>query len=253
MTTPNDVLASMIAILEARSQLDERDHEAILSLPHTVNHLEAGTYIVREGEASTRCSILLEGFACRHKIVGDDARQIVGIYMAGDFIDLHSSILDAADENVQTLTAAKVAFIPIAAIEELTASRPAVAQAMWAETLVNASRFAEWMANIGRRNAKTRMAHLLCELAVRQSAAGLGTTRYFELPVTQEQLADALSLTPVHVNRTLRVLEAEGLISRDRRAIEVRDWERLERVGDFDTGYLHLRAQRGEQRVQQAA
>jgi CRP-like cAMP-binding protein len=114
--------------------------------------------------------------------------------------------------------------------------------AMWYDTLVDGSIFREWIANIGRRDAHTRMAHLLCEFALRLKVAGLGERDSYELPMTQEQLADATGLTPVHVNRTLRALDQEGLISRDKRAVRISDWKRLVAAGDFDSGYLHLLA-----------
>ena len=111
---------------------------------------------------------------------------------------------------------------------------------MWYETLVDGSIFREWTLNIGRRDARTRVAHLLCEFAVRMEAAGLGEHSHYELPMTQEQLADATGLTSVHVNRTLKGLGADGLIERTQRAITIDSWQNLARAGDFDPGYLHL-------------
>lgn len=85
---------------------------------------------------------------------------------------------------------------------------------MWKDTLVDGSIFGEWIANVGRRDAATRLGHLLCEFALRLKVAGLGEQTNYEMPMTQEQLADAVGLTPVHVNRTLQVLEQRNLISR---------------------------------------
>lgn len=96
------------------------------------------------------------------------------------------------------------------------------------------------MLNVGRRDARTRMAHLLCEFALRMEKAGLASGNGFELPITQEQLADAVGLTPVHVNRTLKALEATGLITRNKRIIAFPSWERMRDVGDFNQRYLHL-------------
>jgi CRP-like cAMP-binding protein len=108
--------------------------------------------------------------------------------------------------------------------------------------LVDASIFREWIANVGRRDARTRVAHILCEFAVRLRLAGLGKETNYELPMTQEQLADATALTAVHINRTLKALEKDGLIERPNpRSIRVGDWRKLAEVGDFDTNYLHLR------------
>jgi CRP-like cAMP-binding protein len=119
-------------------------------------------------------------------------------------------------------------------------SRPAVGRAMWFQTLVDASIFREWTLNVGRRDAKTRAAHLLCEFAVRLETAGLGQRNGYELPMTQEQLADALGLTSVHTNRVLMALGSEGLITRTKRAVRIDDWPRLAEAGDFNTAYLHL-------------
>jgi CRP-like cAMP-binding protein len=112
---------------------------------------------------------------------------------------------------------------------------------MWIDTLVDASIFREWIANIGRRDARTRLAHLLCEFSLRLEVAGLGQHTNYEMPMTQDQLGDATGLTPVHVNRTLKSLEAEGLIERaSARAITIGDWKKLAQAGDFNSNYLHM-------------
>jgi CRP-like cAMP-binding protein len=108
--------------------------------------------------------------------------------------------------------------------------------------LVDASIFREWIANVGRRDARTRLAHLLCEFALRLEVAGLGRQSNYELPMTQEQLADATGMTAVHVNRCMRSLEREGLIERgSARGVRIGSWKQLAAAGDFDSTYLHLR------------
>lgn len=126
------------------------------------------------------------------------------------------------------------------AIQEIAFSRPAIGRAMWYETLIDASIFREWTLNVGRRDARTRTAHLLCEFALRLEAVGLGERCRYELPMTQEQLADALGLTSVHTNRTLKTLTEDGLITRTHRSVQISDWPALMAVGDFDPAYLHL-------------
>lgn len=160
--------------------------------------------------------------------------------MKGDMVDLQNSVLGIADHNVQALTSIEIALIPREAILELVAERPLVARAMWHDTLVDGSIHREWTANVGRRDSATRMAHLLCEFALRLEHAGLGGHCDYELPMTQEHLADCLGLTPVHVNRTLKLLEGEGLITRTVRSVRVGDWERLVAAGDFNSTYLHV-------------
>ena len=90
------------------------------------------------------------------------------------------------------------------------------------------------------RDARTRIAHLLCEFAVRLEASSFGERFSYELPITQEQLGDATALTPVHVNRTLMKLEEDGLIKRTKRVITIGDWTELAKTADFEPRYLHL-------------
>jgi CRP-like cAMP-binding protein len=222
-------------------RFETADEEALLSLPHRVKSLERHGYVVRERERTTHSCVLLSGFAIRHKIVAGGARQIVAIHMKGDILDLQNSFLGVADHSVQVLTEAEVAFIPREAVKKLAFERPNVGMAMWHDTLVDASVFREWIANVGRRDAHARIAHLLCEFSLRLKVAGLGEATDYEMPMTQEQIADCTGLTPVHVNRTLKALEAENLITRrSSRSITVGDWKKLAEAGDFDSTYLHL-------------
>src|SRR3954447_5965746 len=234
-------LEPMLRKLEYWHKLGESDRTALLALPHTVKTLAQNGYIVREGDRATHCCVLLSGFAIRHKIVAEGRRQIVSIHMKGEMVDLQNSLLGRADHSVQMLTNGKVAMIPRDEINRIAFQRPAVGRAMWIDTLVDASIFREWVANVGRRDAPTRIAHLLCEFSLRLKVAGLGEQTNYELPMSQEQLADATGLTSVHVNRTLRALDAAGLIERSNpRRIEIGDWRKLAEAGDFDSVYLHL-------------
>lgn len=236
------VLEPMVGKLNYHVQLDEQEREAIRALPHVEKIIERHHYIVRERELATHSCIMLSGFSIRSKIVGTGGRQILAIHMKGDLIDLQNSLLKVADHSVQALTECRIAMIPREDIVELAFARPAIGRAMWTDTLVEASIAREWIANVGRRDARTRMAHLLCEFALRLRVAGLGDQSGYELPMTQEQLADTTGLTPVHVNRTLKALQADGLIGRtSARTIEVGDWRKLAQAGDFDSNYLHLR------------
>ena len=233
-------LSPMLRKLEYWAFLNEEDRAALLALPHTLKRIERHHYIVREGDKPTHSCLMVSGLSYRHKIVADGARQIVSIQMAGDVVDLQNSLLGTGDHNVQALTTCQVAFIPCEAIRKIAFDRPAIGQAMWYDTLVDGSIFREWIANIGRRDARTRLAHLLCEYALRLEAAGLGSHVTWELPMTQEQLGDCTSLTPVRVNRMLKALESDGLISRSQRSVTVNDWTELAATGDFDSTYLHL-------------
>ena len=230
----------MITKLEIRAPLENGDREALLSLPYRLQTFDPGNYLVREGSSATHCALIVSGFACRHKVTIDGARQIISVHIPGDFIDLEGAMLAIADHNVQTLTRCELALVPLEAVRRLATEHPNIARAMWVDALVDSSIFREWVVNVGRRDARARIAHLLCEFARRLEVAGLANHEGYELPMTQEHLADATGLTPVHVNRTLKALEREGLVVRNRRFVGIPDWEHLRAVGGFSELYLHL-------------
>jgi CRP-like cAMP-binding protein len=235
-------LEPLVEKLAYRAELDAQERAAIMALPFAIRSFERGQFIVRERELATHSCVMLGGFSIRSKLVATGHRQIVAIHMKGEVVDLQNSLLKVADHSVQMLTAGSVAMIPREEVVRLTLERPAIGHAMWIDTLVDGSIFREWIANIGRRDARARIAHLLCEFSVRLRIAGLEEEAHYELPMTQEQIADATGLTSVHVNRTIKTLEREGLIERaSPRAISIGDWRKLAEVGDFDSNYLHLR------------
>lgn len=240
------VLAPMLRKLMRWSALDQDDQQAVLRLPFRQRTIGRGTYIVREGEKSSSTSLLISGFACRHKIVGDGGRQILSVHMAGDIVDLENTLLRTADHSLQALTESEIAEVPHESIKLLARERPSVGEAMWYDTLVDASVHREWIVNVGRREARIALCHLLCEFGVRLHQAGLGELTCYELPMTQEELGDALGLTPVHVNRTLKALGREGFTQRKRQSVFIADWARLAEEGDFNPRYLHFQDEQAE-------
>lgn len=247
-------LAPMLRKLQLWKTFNGEEQSVLLSLPHTLRTLGPSEYIVREGEVTSRCCLLISGFAYRQKLTRTGARSISAVHMKGDIVDLQNSLLGVADHSVQALTAAEVAYIPREAIVQLACRYPNIALAMWYDTLVDASIFREWILNLARRDAVARIAHLLCEFGVRLESLGLGDRSSYEFPLTQEQMADATGLTPVHINRSLKELAERGLITRTVRYVVVADWSSLARAGDFSELYLHLAAlEPGEAAVTQFA
>ena len=238
----NDALAPVIRKLGRLAALQPADCDAIRSLPFRTRSAAANQFLVREGDQITECCILLKGYACRHKTTSSGARQIVSFHLPGDILDLQRILLARADHNLQTITAATLAWVPTSELKRLGQERPAVGDAFWRDTLVDASIFREWVLNVGRRDAKSRIAHMLCEFAARREVAGLGSPERFELPMTQEQIGDATGMTSVHVNRMLHELANSGVIARNKREVEITDWARMRAIADFDPAYLHAAA-----------
>ncbi len=233
-------LSKLLRQLEQFTSLPEDDRKLVCDLPYRIRRLDAGSYLVREGDLPTHCTVLVSGYAYRQKVTGEGSRQIMAICIPGDAVDLQNMFLNVSDHSVQLLTQCKVADVPREAMQQLVLTRPAVGTAIIELTLVEASILREWVVNVGRRDARARIAHVLCEFAVRLESRGLLTDHGFELPMTQEQLADATGLTSVHVNRVLKGLEADGLINRRRRHIHFDNWRALQDAGDFSRRYLHI-------------
>lgn len=226
--------------LATRAPLSQSDRAAIRKLPFAYRTLDPAAYIVREGEPGQACVLLLTGFAFRHKVTGEGERQIMSVHLPGEFVDLQNCFLEVADHNVQTLTRCETGSVPAAAVRRLAEDHPLVAQALWIDTLIESAIFREWIVNVGRRDSLSRISHLLCEFAIRLEAAELTRDHRYELPMTQEQLADCTGLTPVHVNRVLKELGRQGLIRRNKRSVDIVDWDGLQKIGDFNGRYLHM-------------
>lgn len=237
-----DPFSAMVRKLQRLRPLSQVDEAAIRALPVRVQSVRANTYLVREGDRVSECCILLDGYACRHKATSGGGRQIVSFHLAGDILDLQHIHLPRADHNVSTIADSVIAWVPVADLKRIALDHPQVTEALWQDTLICASVFREWVLNVGRRDAKSRVAHMLCEFAARRQAAGLGSPERFELPMTQEHIADATGLTSIHVNRMLRALSDEGVIARARREVRIADWPRMQQVADFHPEYLHAAA-----------
>lgn len=240
--TEHPLFTSLIRKIRKLASISEDDECALLSLSHRVSRVGARQYLVREGTMPTECCLLIQGFAARAKVADDGGRQIVSFHIAGDILDLQHLFLKRADHDVQTMTEATVVWVPMTELRALIAERPAIGKAFWRDALIDASIFREWVLNVGRRDAKTRIAHMLCEFVTRSTAAGLGTPDQIRLPFNQEEIGDATGLTSVHVNRMMRELSEEGLIKREGRTLSIQNWIGFQRVAGFDPGYLHAAA-----------
>jgi CRP-like cAMP-binding protein len=238
----NNRLAAMFRKLERSSFLDQDDIDALQAMPWRDELVRGGGYLIREGMRVADCCVLVSGYACRSKLTRDGQRQIVSFHIPGDLLDLQHLMLSRADHNVELITDAAVSWVGTEALREIAFRRAGIGRALWRDTLIDASIFREWVLNVGQRDGRPRVAHLLCEFAYRRAAAGLGRAEEFDLPMTQEQIADATGMTPIHVNRMLAALRTEGVISSVKRRVEIKDWAQMQRIAEFDPAYLHMPA-----------
>jgi CRP-like cAMP-binding protein len=231
----------LVRAVEAVFALTPEEHDALLRLPMQVERIRADQDIVREHDRPTRCCLVLEGFAATYKVTPKGKRQIMAFHIPGDVPDMQSVQLELLDMSLGTITPCKVGFIRPEAVNELCERHFRIARAFWRQTLIDAAIFREWVVNVGRRDAYSALAHLLCELVTRMRAVGLANGDDCIVPQTQAELGDALGISTVHVNRTLMELRGAGLIKLSGAKLTVLDWEGLKRAGEFDPTYLHLR------------
>lgn len=236
----SDALRLFLGKVCARSALGAEEREAVLALPAMPRRVEAHRDIVRLGEQIDQACLVAEGLVARFAQMEDGQRQLTAFHIPGDMADLHSLILPAAPAPLAALAPSTLFQIPHSALRDLTCRYPALAAAFWRECVVDGSIVAQWLVSVGRRDARGRLAHLFCEMAVRSSRIGRFKRGAFPFPITQEQIADALGLTPVHVNRTLKTLREEGLVRAARGEVVILDWEGLVFAAGFDPAYLQL-------------
>lgn len=236
---PEPTLRLFVGRLISRSVLTAREQQAIMDLPVHAVQVEANRDFVHLGEHVDHACFVVAGLVGRFDQTSQGARQITALHIAGDMPDLHSVVQPTATSALQALSTATILRVPHSAIRAIASWHPAVAEAFWRDTMVDAMITAQWVVNVGRRDAKTRIAHLLCELACRYHVEARDNRVVFNLRMTQQQLADATGLTAVHVNRSLMALSREGTLFRGG-TVRISDWQGLMLTGDFEPSYLQL-------------
>ena len=230
----------LVRKLASIADLTQEERDAIGAVPMQVKEIPARQDIVRMGDRPTQCCVVLAGFAFRYKLVGDGKRQILAFHVPGDIPDLQSLHLAVLDHNLAALTPLTAGFITHDAIHDLNARFPRVAGALWRDTLADAALLRERIVSIGQRDGLSRTAHFLCEMFRRLGAVGLATQTAMGLPITQVEIADALGMSFVHINRMLRELRERRLVTLQGQKVLVENWAELEALAEFDPAYLHL-------------
>ena len=225
--------------LKNLAELSSADTDAIIALTSHPRDYASKQDMIREGDRPGPVFVILKGWACRYKILPSGSRQIMAFLLPGDACDLHVGILAEMDHNLQALTPCEVALIPGDRMEALLDDHPAVARAMYKSQLIDEGTLRAWIVSMGRRNSVERVAHLMCELYLRSFS--INSLNEIAFPISQIVLADALGMTPVHVNRILRELRLAGAMSIHRGNLSVTDPLQLVRIAGFDENYLHRR------------
>lgn len=221
--------------------LDDEDIDALVQATARSRRFAAKQDLIREGDRPGPVFVMLEGWACRYKVLPNGLRQVLAFLMPGDACDLHIGLLGEMDHSIQTITPARVATIDRVDMDTLMERRPRIAKAMYISQLVDEGTMRAWITSMGRRTSTERVAHLMCEFYLRARNIGLTNEASLSLPMSQILLADALGMTNVHINRVLKELRIAGAMALRRGSLDIVDPDLMVRIAGFDEGYLHRR------------
>lgn len=222
-----------------RDQMDSDDIAALERSVSAIRDLPTRRTLIRAGEPVVESTLLLDGILCRYMDDRAGHRQLVAIHVPGDFVDLHGFPMGRLDHDIATIGPVKVAVWKHGALEDILAPRPKLQRMLWFSTLLDAAMHREWIFRLGRLGADGRVAHLICELEERLAMVGLSRGGTYGLPLIQADLAEACGLTNVHVNRVLRALREQELMTfRDGR-VTIFNRPQLRALGEFEPGYLY--------------
>lgn len=227
--------------LNSLADLSAADVAALEKVTANPREYQPRQDVIREGDETGPMFVVLEGWACRYKILPNGSRQIMAFLMPGDACDLHNKLLVQMDHSIQAITKAIVATVARDDMERLVDKHRNIARAMYSAQLVDQGIMRAWIVSMGRRNSTERVAHLMCELYLRAHTLGLNDGDAFALPLSQLVLADALGMTAVHINRVLKELRLAGTMALNRGSVCILDPVKLVQIAGFDENYLHRR------------
>ncbi|WP_426960212.1 Crp/Fnr family transcriptional regulator [Muricoccus radiodurans] len=242
-----EVLYEPTASFEPHSPLLSDNGEEIASAALDTLMIPARRPIIREGERPEHIHMLLSGMACRFRVQRDGSRQIIAFLFPGDFCDLQ--LFGKSEYAVSAMNVCKVALFSRSRLADLAQHDASLGLALLRESAWEASATREWLVTAGLGKAERQMAHLFCEIHARLGNRGETGPITYSLPLTQADVADALGLSPVHVNRVLMVLRKRGLVSWSGGVLSILDLAGLENLAEFNPAYLPSRERAAATRV----
>ena len=246
MVQPSSAVARQMTPLARKlarfGELSAEDLEILDTLHTATRVVRRNRDIVSEGRSYETMFVLLEGSAIRYRVLRDGRRQILNILLPGDFIGFPGCFFENALYAITALSDVVISPVPFAVLIGLFERRPRLAATIFWSFACEAAIYAERLIDVGRRSALERVAHFLLELLTRLRTVGLADEKSYRMPLTQELIADVLGLSVPHVNRTLRQLRGDGLVTIQEQRVVINDIDAMSALADFETSYLsHFR------------
>lgn len=226
--------------LRARDDVSAEEESILRSMVSDVKEVDPDVTVAHADADLSVSNILLDGLMCRYKDLCNGERQITELHVPGDFVDLHSFPLKRLDHNIMTLVPCTIAVVPHDRLQTITETQPHLTRLLWFLTTLDAAIHREWELSLGRRTSMARIAHVLCELYARLGVVGMTRGNSYRLPLTQLDLAECLGLTAIHVNRTLRELRMDRVVTFRNKTVVIEDFAALARIAEYTPNYLYL-------------
>ncbi|QNI01555.1 Crp/Fnr family transcriptional regulator [Halomonas sp. SH5A2] len=218
--------------------LSEDEKQLLISLEDSPTDIKAGTLLWEMGDPANEFCTLKSGWAYSYRHLENGDRQILEVFLPGDIIGLREFAFNQRLENVRMINDGVICHFPHRRMLELFRQSLTLTSVMFAIGSRQQALLTERLVNIARRSARQKMAHFLHEMYLRLRQTNDDISGEFRLPLSQEQLADILGLSPVHVSRTFSALSEDGLVFRDRHNVTIPDLDALSVEGEFDAAYL---------------
>lgn len=228
----------LIGRLQSYVDLATGEIATLTSLLARVREVRRGREIIVQGQPYHSLVILNRGLALRYKVLQNGKRQVLNLVVPGDLIGLPACLFENAIGAVSCLTDGSICTVAFTDLFDVFRRHPRIGVALFWISARETAIYAERLATIGRRSAYERMAHLILEVLLRLQAVGLADATSFEMPMTQEMLADSLGLSLQHVNRMIRNLREEGLASVEEHKVVIQDFDSMVRLAGFEATYL---------------
>ena len=230
--------AHLFLLGRLRHAMSERELALLDALVEHTERVPDGHFMQRRAVPATRSTLLLEGFAAS-TIYEAGERNIVGLHVPGDLVDLHGFALKRLDHDLVTIGPARLGYVSHARLADILRNEPHLTQVLWFATLLDAAIHREWILNLQHLKAEARLAHLLCELWHRLDFVGLADPQGFHMPLLQTHLASACGTTAVHMNRAIKALRQRNILEINRGRVTFPDRSALERFAQFEPDYLY--------------
>lgn len=234
-----DVAQLLLAKMEEHASLDAADRREILSVPFQLKVLDPEQDVVSQGDRPEASIFVLSGMLARYHTLQSGDRQYLSFHIAGDMPDVQSLLLTIMDHSVCAMNEAVVAYFPHGPLLRALRRRSSISLAFWRMTLIDAAIFRQAITN-NSRSPVARLAHLFCEQYYRAKEGGLAKRNSCSMPLTQNEIGQALGISGISVHRALRRLRRARIVDFSKEVLTVHDWQRLVQVSGFDPLYLHI-------------